>query len=171
MLLLAFIMLLSQPNNSMLQSARDRYFQFDQTGCPAEELFEMIPESVAKQDAVLMAYKGTARATSAECVFSPFTKLSRFKEGKALIEQAVEADPSNIEVRFLRLSVQLSAPAFLDYNSEIQTDRLQVVEGLKSNPNCLQDKDFTMKVIDYLIQKSNPTTDERENLLTLRGKN
>ncbi len=170
MLLLAFMILFSQPDSSLLLSSRQLYFQFDDKDCPAEKLYDLIPESASAQYPKLLAYKGTALATSAECVFSPFTKLSRFKEGKAMIEQAIKSDPNNLEARFLRLSVQLSAPSFLDYNSDIETDRSLIVKGLTANPNSLSDADFTSKVIDYLIQKGNPTSSERENLLTLQGK-
>lgn len=171
MMMILFLMFFVGADSSLLQQSRQLYFQFEQEACPAEKLFALISEDSAKQDARLMAYKGTARATSASCVLSPFAKLSRFKEGKSLIEKSVETDSNNVEIRFLRLSVQLNAPDFLNYSDMINADRALIVQRLAEDPNCFSDIEFTGKVLNYLLIESNPTPREREKLLTLQRTN
>ena len=68
------------------------------------------------------AYLGAAKTLVAECEFLPWTKYSYFKDGTRLIEEAIEAAPDNAEFKYLRFMVQVNAPAFLDYNAELEGD-------------------------------------------------
>ncbi len=68
------------------------------------------------------AYLGAFQTIWANHVFNPFTKLSTFNKGKKNIEKAVKADPDNIEIRFIRLSIQKNCPRFLGYRDNIEDD-------------------------------------------------
>ena len=50
-------------------------------------------------------------------------------KGKKNIEQAIEQEPNNAELRFIRLSVQKNAPTFLEYHSNIKED----IQFIKNN--------------------------------------
>lgn len=76
-----------------------------------------------------LAYLGGLQAILANHVVSPISKLHTFKEGKKNIEQAIKKEPDNIELRFIRLSVQKKAPSFLGYKSNINED----TEFIKKN--------------------------------------
>ncbi|MGV3459751.1 MAG: hypothetical protein ACO1N9_04780 [Flavobacterium sp.] len=69
------------------------------------------------------AYLGGYQAMMARHKDSPFAKLKTFRQGRANIDRAVIEDPSSAEIRFVRLSVQLEAPALLGYKSNIREDR------------------------------------------------
>lgn len=69
------------------------------------------------------AYLGGYQAIWAEHVFSPWTKLKTFRTGTANIDRAIALDGNNAELRFVRLSIQLNCPLFLDYKRNIQEDR------------------------------------------------
>lgn len=75
-----------------------------------------------KDEPVYMGYLGGFQAIWANHVFSPVTKLKVFNQGKEHIENAIKQDPENIELRFIRLSVQKNAPSFLGYSSMIDQD-------------------------------------------------
>lgn len=66
----------------------------------------------------------------AKYVFNPFSKFSYFKKGKNMLEKAVHADKNNIELRFLRYTIQTNIPAFLGYNDDLETDRLFLKQSL-----------------------------------------
>lgn len=76
-----------------------------------------------------LAYLGGLQTIWANHVFSPISKLNTFKEGKKNIEQAIKKEPDNVELRFIRLSVQKNAPSFLGYKSNINED----TEFIKEN--------------------------------------
>ncbi|MDP2235777.1 MAG: hypothetical protein Q8J88_05015 [Bacteroidales bacterium] len=106
---------------------------------------------------VLTAYKGVARASSADAAFNPATKLSRFNEGKNLIEKALKLNPTDPEIRLLRLSVQVGAPIFLNYRANIEEDRNLVIESLSKNRDLFNDKVFTKKVLIFLQDRTKPS--------------
>lgn len=73
---------------------------------------------------VHLAYLGAFQAIWANHVFNPFSKLRTFIEGKRNIEKAVGNEMGNLEIRYVRLSVQMNCPGFLGYNDDIKTDKL-----------------------------------------------
>lgn len=97
-------------------------------------LIKMLEVYNEKNSPVLAGYKACATMMLAKYVFNPFTKLSHFSKGKSLLEKCIAADKQNIELRFLRYTVQRKAPFFLNYNSAIKQDRsilTQAVPQLK----------------------------------------
>lgn len=69
-----------------------------------------------------MGYLGGLKTIWANHVFNPVTKLKTFNQGKAHIEKAINWEPDNAELRFVRLSVQSNAPRFLGYHENIVDD-------------------------------------------------
>ena len=80
------------------------------------------------ENALNLAYYGAFQTIMANHLKNPFDKLETFKKGKANIEAAVQKDPSNIEIRFIRYSIQRKAPGFLNYNSKLSTDKKFLLE-------------------------------------------
>jgi hypothetical protein len=74
------------------------------------------------QGNVYLAYLGALQTIWAKHTGNPISKLSTFNKGKKNIEKAVKADPGNVEIRILRLSVQQNCPGFLGYDSNINED-------------------------------------------------
>lgn len=72
---------------------------------------------------VHLAYLGAFQTIWANHVFNPFSKLKTFNTGKKNIETAVANENMNIEIRFIRLSVQMNCPGFLGYSSNKTEDR------------------------------------------------
>lgn len=96
---------------------------------------------------VHQAYLGGLQTIWASHVFSPISKLNTFKEGKKNIEQAIENEPKNVELRFIRLSVQKNAPSFLGYKSNIKED----TTFIKENDHQIE-SDILQKNIEKLLK-------------------
>lgn len=77
-----------------------------------------------------LGYFGSLQTFWAKHVFSPISKLKTFKIGRNNIEQAISKQPQNIELRFIRLSVQKNAPSFLGYDSNIEEDQTFITKNL-----------------------------------------
>lgn len=97
-----------------------------------KELCKKMIEELAEtknNPATHLAYLGALQTIWANHVFSPISKLNTFKKGKKNIEQAIKKEPDNVELRFIRLSVQKNTPSFLGYKSNINED----TEFIKKN--------------------------------------
>lgn len=81
---------------------------------------------------VSIAYKGAYTMMKAKYVSSPFKKYAYFNEGKTLIEKAIEQAPKNLEIRYLRATLQANLPKFLNYYENINDDIDFVLTNLKT---------------------------------------
>lgn len=102
---------------------------------------KMIEElELSKEKSVIaLAYLGAYQTIWANHVFNPLSKLATFKKGKNNIELAISKEPENVEIRYIRFSVQKNAPSFLRYNSHLKEDRDFLVKNKKNiNSDLLQ---------------------------------
>lgn len=97
------------------------------------EIFTKFDGELAKVNslskAVLLAYKGAAYTLKAKFAKERKDKKEFFREGASLLESAVKADPENIEIRYIRLSVQENTPKVLKYNKDIEEDKEFVLKN------------------------------------------
>ena len=87
----------------------------------------------------------------AKHVFNPFSKLSYFNKGKLILEKAIQAEGKNVELRFLRYSIQTNVPAFLGYKSNLKNDYnflKQAIPGIKDS--------VLKKIITSYLQQNIP---------------
>lgn len=70
----------------------------------------------------LRAYLGAYQTIWANHAGNPVNKLATFNKGKNNIEYAILKSPNDIEIRFLRYSVQKEAPHFLGYSNHLAED-------------------------------------------------
>ena len=102
---------------------------------------KMIEElELSKEKSVIaLAYLGAYQTIWANHVFNPLSKLATFKKGKNNIESAISKEPENVEIRYIRFSVQKNAPSFLGYNNNLKEDRDFLVKNKKKiNSDLLQ---------------------------------
>jgi len=97
------------------------------------ELFRYLSRRDFSDDnALMLAYKGSSRAMMARSASWPTAKYKYFTEGRDMIEKAVQLQPANPEIRFLRLMIQLNIPSFLKYNNQDE-DRQFLVQYFGKN--------------------------------------
>ncbi|HET8838837.1 MAG TPA: hypothetical protein VFM82_07580 [Flavobacteriaceae bacterium] len=104
-----------------LNELRSQYIEAISEKSVCEALIEQLRQKPGKSS-VHLAYLGTLETVWAKYVFNPILKMKTFKNGKEKIEQAVNQEPENMEIRYLRLSVQKNIPGFLGYNDAIEKD-------------------------------------------------
>ncbi len=78
--------------------------------------------STKKNEPVYLAYLSGLQTLWANHTINPIAKLGTFKKGRMNLERAVKMAPNNLEIRFIRLSVQRNAPRFLGYYENLETD-------------------------------------------------
>lgn len=107
--------------------------------------------------AVLVAYKGAVSTLKAKFAKSRSDKKEFFKEGVSLIESAVKAEPSNIEIRYIRMSVQENSPKFLGYHKNIEEDKQFI---LKNYAN-VSSKELKDGIKSFVLKSENFTENEK----------
>ncbi|MCK0188589.1 hypothetical protein [Arenibacter sp. F20364] len=116
-------------------------------------------ETVSKEDnTLLVAYKGAVNALSAKYTKDNAERKELFKNGVLLLEFAVSQKPENIEIRCLRLSIQENSPKFLKYRSNIEEDKIFILNHYDKT-NSKAAKDF---VKSYILQSTGFNTEEKQ---------
>ncbi len=100
---------------------------------------------------VLLAYKGAVSTLKAKFAKARIDKKEFFKEGISLIESAVKADPSNVEIRYIRMSVQENSPRFLGYHKNIAEDKEFILKDYKT----ISSSDLKKLVKDFVLKSEN----------------
>jgi hypothetical protein len=83
----------------------------------------------AKPSSQTSAYQGALLMKKAGFEKGVKGKLKTFKAGAKLLEAEIEKNPSNVEYRFLRLTIQEHAPGILNYNKKLEEDKASVIAG------------------------------------------
>jgi len=110
-------------------------------------------QSIKNPDALILAYLGSAQAIKAKHAWNPVNKMSYLKQGFNTINKAVSKDPNQLEVRFLRFSLQYYVPGFLGYSKNIETDKDKIISLLQNekNSNLNIDKKILKDMVNFMI--------------------
>jgi len=120
----------------------------EQSAQVSETFFERLKDSRSPNPLVL-GYKAMSLFMMSKHVSSPLSKLSYFNQGKTNLEAAIKMDKNNIELTYLRYSVQYNLPAFLGYKSNLQEDKTKIVNYLKSE--TFEDKDLHARIYNFML--------------------
>ena len=104
-----------------------------------------------------MAYKGAVLTLMAK--YSKITKEKKtfFKEGATLIDFAIMEEPTNVEMRCIRLGVQENAPKLLKYRTN-KTEDKQLINDEYENIKSIAIK----KHVRGFIMQSTSFSDEEK---------
>ena len=109
---------------------------------------------------VLLAYKGAVSTLKANFSKSKKEKKEFFKEGVSLIESAIKAEPSNIEIRYIRLSVQENSPKFLGYHKNIGDDKEFILKNYANDSS----KSLKTLIKDFVLKSENFNDSEKKSI-------
>jgi hypothetical protein len=113
---------------------------------------------------VYVAYLGILDGLKAKHSWNPYSKLKYLSTAEKILKQATDADPHNIEIRFLRFSIEHNAPGFLGYNKNLSTDRGEIIRQLDAHNYGTANKPLTIQLIKFLIDSKQCTPAETETL-------
>jgi hypothetical protein len=114
---------------------------------------------VKTEDPLLSGYIGglyIARSRHVALVDKP----SSLRTGTAMLEKAITDKPNNIELLFLRLTIQINLPGFLGYNDNIESDKKFVIDNYRSAPPVLR-----QRIIRFFQGNDAFTTEEKAKVI------
>ena len=152
-LIICFLVLFSglyPVNDPSVGSIRLKFHNSTSSEGICKALIKQLEPYNEKNNPLLMGYRAGATMLMAKHSLNPFSKLSYFKKGKTMLERAIQAENSNVELRFLRYTIQTNVPSFLGYSSEMVRDRT----FLQQSVSGLRDSELKKIITSYLKQKS-----------------
>ncbi len=122
--------------------------------------FHSLVASSKDNSATILAYQAVSEALIAQLAWNPFSRLSQVMKYDKLMDQAVMEDPENIEIRFLRMAVEVNLPSFLGMSTHIQADRDMIVSNLSKVSSMKLEKKFGRYIFYFLNETGLCTNDE-----------
>lgn len=89
--------------------------------------FITLAENSSANDAVSLGYKAAAKIMEAK--ISKKDRKSLVKNGATNLESIIKNNPSNIELRVIRMSVQENIPKIVGYSSSLKTDKKFILDN------------------------------------------
>ncbi len=147
--LLCFFLILNSVSLAKVPEIEDIRLLFHKAGSSQKvcvELIDLLEPYNDKNNALFLGYKASATMLMAKHLINPFSKLSYFKKGKVMLEKAIQFDQNNVELRFLRYTIQTNVPSFLNYSENKDNDKVFLHQSI----NKLNDQKLKNIIIEYL---------------------
>jgi len=121
-------------------------------------------DKMSNKQPIYVAYQGILDGLKAKHSWNPYSKLKYLSTAEKVLKRAADADPHNIEIRFLRFSIEHNAPGFLGYNKNQVADRDEIIRQLNARNYGTANKPLTIQIIKFLLDSKQCTSAETETL-------
>lgn len=110
--------------------------------------------------ALTTAYLGTLEALKAKHAWSPYNKIKYVKASQKAMQQAVNMDKENLEIRFMRFSIEHFTPSFLGFSKNLSIDRKQIVKHYQHGNFGSADQALIKNVAKFMVESKRCTPEE-----------
>ncbi|MDP3567491.1 hypothetical protein [Sediminibacterium sp.] len=135
--------------SSDLKKVRLHFTQMSKQEASVTSIKELTLTSKEIPATLKRAYYAAAEMASAQYKISPVAKVNVFNSGKKILEATILSDTSNLEIRYIRYTIQENAPAFLGYKKNIQADKLFLIKNVNNVKST--DPELFSSVYAYLL--------------------
>lgn len=134
-------------NGQNIEKIRRLYLQSSNNDAKLDSLNYWL-SSYNQTNNLMSAYYGVNLILKSKYLKNPFKKIKYFEKGREILEDAIIKEPDNIELIFLRYTVQKNTPSILMYKKDIEED----YQSIKSELDSIKDQRLK-KYISQTLQK------------------
>jgi hypothetical protein len=146
----------SNPELETINQIRKLFYEAVESEEKLEELESFFSKNFTEKaliyHPVLLSYTGAIDALKAKHAINPFTKFSRVLSSLNTLERAVNREPNNLEIRFIRFSILHNLPGFLGYGKERNDDMMVIVTQLAKKDYAKYDPKLQINVIEFMLE-------------------
>lgn len=95
------------------------------------------------------AYMGASEALKARDTWNPIDKLAYINKYRKYVNEAVIDDGDNIEIRFIRFSIEYNIPELIRSKKSIMNDKLVIMDKLSELNTFEVDKTFVNYILTF----------------------
>lgn len=149
------------------EELRKKFYLSVSDGTAAKIFLSELSSKGSNQLPLLNGYKAAMLMVMANHVYNPYSKLRYFLDGKKELEKAILLDPNNIELRFIRFSIQTNVPSFLGYADNKEEDRDYMLQHIHLlNTESSADQQLKKYIVQYLRDISYISAKQQQELLS-----
>ncbi len=121
-------------------------------------------ESLNLTAPIIQAYTGASELLVAKYSWNPIAKISFLKKGVSKVNEAVNNDTENIEIRFLRFYIENSLPKYLGLSRNMSADKEIIVSHLENLADLGLTKDIVLYINQYMIDSGQCSAEDIEHI-------
>ena len=157
-ILLTLVLFLSIPSNE-INEIRLAFKDASKNEENARAFYDLVKSEKYSDEVLYTAYNGASEVILSKYIDGSMEKLKYFKQGAKKIDKAVDQDEMNIEVRFVRLVIQVNTPEFLNYNENIDEDKEYLLNHYSNCSNSIK-----KMISEYVSMSDSFSTEEKKQL-------
>ncbi|PHR44589.1 MAG: hypothetical protein COA32_14430 [Fluviicola sp.] len=157
-ILLTLVLFLSIPSNE-INEIRLAFKDASKNEENARAFYDLVKSEKYSDEVLYTAYNGASEVILSKYIDGSMEKLKYFKQGAKKIDKAVDQDEMNIEVRFVRLVIQMNTPEFLNYNENIDEDKEYLLNHYSNCSNSIK-----KMISEYVSMSDSFSTEEKKQL-------
>ena len=115
---------------------------------------------LSDKTALVTAYIGTLEALKAKHAWNPYNKIKYVKVSMQTMQKAINMDKENMEIRFMRYSIQHYTPSFLGFSKELILDRKEIVKHYQNGSFGVADQALVKNVAKFMVESNRCTPEE-----------
>lgn len=148
-------------SNELLYEIRNLYAIAANDSQKAIKLRNLVARLSNPHAPLLLAYQAAGEALKARETWLPWEKLAHFQKAMSLFAQAIQQNPTQIEVRFLRYTIQANTPTILGMNVNLAEDKQVILQYIQTDTT---DEYMKISIAKYLFENALLTPQEKEIL-------
>lgn len=162
-LFLLFLMFPLSVAPTNLDKMRVQFYQAVENKAVAEKFFERMKLEQGISP-VHLAYYGSAQTLMGKHAWNPYQKLAYLKGGMKVLAVASNKAPDDLEIRFLRFSIEHYLPAFLGMSKHLDEDRKKIVSLVQKRQYGPLPKDVLKDMVTFVIKSGRVKGEELDIL-------
>ncbi len=154
-LVLSFVFFYSTISEAAAQSMtpsaiRKLYSAAIESASKTDDLHEQLVQ-FKPANAFVLAYLGATEGLKAKHVWNPYTKVAWVNKAAKNLAAAIKADPIDVEIRYLRFSMEHNLPPFLGHN-HLAEDLTSICKQISLAPNTELEPDLLRLIAKFAAE-------------------
>ncbi|NII84962.1 hypothetical protein [Pedobacter sp. SG908] len=115
-----------------------------------DSLFNKLSK-LPNKTALITGYTGTLEALKAKHSWNPYNKIRYVSRSLKTMQKAIDMDEENMEIRFMRFSIEFYTPSFLGFSKDLAKDKKEIVKHYQNENFGLADRELVKNVAKFMI--------------------
>lgn len=125
----------------------------------ADSLYNKLQAIPAKPPLVI-AYIGALQALKARDSWNPYKKIKYLNLSHKTVDRAVSESQNDLEIRFIRFSIQFHLPGFLGLSKDMPGDKNEIIKQFRQKHYGYADNDYLQSIVKFMIDSKQCTPQE-----------
>ena len=138
-------------SSSEIKNIKEAMYRAVESSRVTDSLYSELISKKSKSP-LLLAYVGTLEALKAKHAWNPYNKLKFVAQAQKTLKIAVDKESDNLEIRFMRFSIQHYTPIFLGYSKELDEDRKAITKRYRANSFGIADHLLIKSIAKFMIE-------------------